>query len=479
VWLRIENGPDADRTIEVDEEEFDIGRDPSAEFLIDDPEISRRHASLSPLPDGSVEVNDLGSRNGVYVDGRRIDAPVKLEGGEELRLGDTVLTAWRERPPEKGPAETRQRGQSTVAEPVPSMTPAAASEADQAPRGKSTLQRALLQRDVKRLSWVVVATSLLTLAAVAAVILIATGVFSSDEQSASDVVGSARNSTALVVVDREGKRVGNGSGWVLDAKNGIVVTNGHVIEAGDSFKVAVEGNTRQARVLSVALCDDLALLEVRDTQGLKTMPLGSQTQVKQGDTVFAIGYPGNASAADDLQSYTGSVSVVETTLDEPDPDLPVYPNVIQTDAAINAGSSGGPLIATSKKLVGVSTASGNAAVFENQGYAVGVDRVRELLPELRAGRSIGWGGFGFTAFSEKVRRARGYSNGVLVKSAVKGTEAAARDLTGLFITAINDKPVTDRPAYCRAVSDINSGDTARLRLADSSGQEELTTLRFR
>ena len=78
--------------------------------------------------------------------------------------------------------------------------------------------------------------------------------------------------------------------------------------------------------------------------------------------------------------------------------MPQYPNVLQTDAAINPGNSGGPLVNTDGELVGVNSAGitdlGGRTI-QGQGYAIGVDRVKEIVPTLRQGRSIGWTGLGF------------------------------------------------------------------------------------
>ncbi|HEX4186651.1 MAG TPA: FHA domain-containing protein [Solirubrobacteraceae bacterium] len=86
--LRVTNGPLAGHTISV-AEEIVIGRE-NVDLVIDDAEISRRHTAVRPLP-GALEVEDLGSSNGTFVDGERIDAPTRVGGGAEIRLGTTVL----------------------------------------------------------------------------------------------------------------------------------------------------------------------------------------------------------------------------------------------------------------------------------------------------------------------------------------------------------------------------------------------------
>ena len=87
------------------------------------------------------------------------------------------------------------------------------------------------------------------------------------------------------------------------------------------------------------------------------MPLGSQANLKAGDTVVAVGFPASASPTDHLVATVGAVSDPKTTYDVAQAvDVPLLPNVIQTDAAINPGNSGGPLVDQDKQLVGMNTA---------------------------------------------------------------------------------------------------------------------------
>ena len=195
-----------------------------------------------------------------------------------------------------------------------------------------------------------------------------------------------------------GARAGNGTGWVLDAEEGLIVTNAHVVDAGETFQVGTEESLSDAEVVGVAPCDDLAVLRVSETEGLESLKLGSQDSISQGDQVVAIGYPTNASPNDELQATEGIVSVVEQTFDVPnDPFVQLYPNVIQTDAPINPGNSGGPLIDSNGNLVGVNTLifRGRRGEIEGQGYAIGVDRVAEVVEGLRDGDSQAWLGFAF------------------------------------------------------------------------------------
>jgi S1-C subfamily serine protease len=145
------------------------------------------------------------------------------------------------------------------------------------------------------------------------------------------------------------------------------------------------------------------VLRVADASGLRTLPLGSQGDLRQGQTVVAVGFPGNSSLSDALTSTVGVVSVVRSAYREPTLDVPNLPNVVQTDAALNPGNSGGPLMNLDGRLVGVNSAgrtlNASGRIIQGQSYAIGVDQVREVIGRLRLGQSQGWYGLGFRYLS--------------------------------------------------------------------------------
>ncbi len=468
------------RVVEVGGDEFVIGRDEDCDLVLDDGKVSRHHAAIRVL-DGEGELRDLGSANGTFVDGERIDRPVMLRGGEQVRVGRTVLEV------EAGP----EGASRTVIESAP-PPPATPQRRSVVQVSQSVIERIRLDKAVRR-------ATLLGGVAVVAVLVVAglavAGVFSgggSTGPSASEVIDAVRPSTVRVLTASDQATIGAGTGWAYDAAQGLIVTNAHVVApppgkgmfGGLHYLVVVDGERRPATLYADAPCYDLAMLKVDDTTGLETFELGSQSDIELGDRVFVLGYPGNSVtsfANTPLQATTGSVSVVSESqqagsLASTGTDSRLYPDLLQTDAAINHGNSGGPLIDEEKRLVGVNTLSNGVAPqttsgFENQGFAIGVDFVKEQAATMAQGHSVGFLGFDFI----------GTGQGLVVQSAIKGTaaEKAGFGTTPATVTAINGKAVQTRADYCKAVQSSQSGDEATVTVQTRIGGTQQVRLPFR
>ncbi len=487
MWLTFTAGAEKGRSVQATGDRFTVGRDPSCDLTIDDARASRQHAYLRVLPDGSAELHDLDSANGTWVNGHKLSGPVTLSGGEELKFGDTVLSA------------TRQPVASTAtvvgeAPPVAPPPPRQPVDNPPPPRGlgdsgpsPSVIERIKLRRTTR---WSVVLGGLAVVIAVVAVVLAVTGVFSSDDDEPTartipEIVDAVRPSTVVVNTLDDGQPSGSGTGWVLDAEQGLIVTNNHVVNGGTSWTVGVDDEQRDATLVAAAPCEDLALLQLENRAGLTTLPLGDQMALRQGQTVIAVGFPGTASQRANLTTTTGVVSVVNTRFDLQGVDVPQYPNVIQTDAVINPGNSGGPLVNENAELVGVNSAGitllGGRTI-QGQGYAIGVDRVKEIIPTLRSGRSIGWTGIGFIhvtdpseVASELASAGLPESPGLVVTSAVPGSPAAEAGFgqQPVLITAINGQPMDGSlPSYCAAIGSGESGTDAVFTVAEPNQSVE-------
>jgi S1-C subfamily serine protease len=171
---------------------------------------------------------------------------------------------------------------------------------------------------------------------------------------------------------------GSGSGFLWDDQ-GHIVTNNHVVAGAQSIEVSFGADqTLSAHVVGTDPINDLAVIQV-DTRpaGVKPLPVGTSTGLKVGQTAIAIGNPFGQF---ERTLTVGVISALNRTLET---DTTVLRNVIQTDAAINRGNSGGPLLDSHGRLIGVNTAiyspSGTSA---GVGLAIPVDKVRKVVPVL-------------------------------------------------------------------------------------------------
>jgi serine/threonine protein kinase/S1-C subfamily serine protease len=451
VFLLFESGDDRGRVVQVTGDDFVIGRDDSADLQILDTRASRRHASLKVLPGGNAELRDLDSLNGTLLNGAPVKSAV-LSGNEKLRIGDTELSFFPVDPirAKTAAGRTAERRRS----------PAIAN------RGQSTIQRLRIEKKLRNLT--ILAGAALAGLVVLAVLLV-TGVVGGGGGGAN--VAAVVDAVGPATVFVETNQNETGSGWTLDRRQGLVVTNGHVVNGGQSFRVGVNGKLRRATLVGDAPCEDLAVLRVTPSDGLVTMPLDSQSNVKEGDDVVALGYPQSASADAKLTATAGVVSVAKTQYNEQAPDIPQYPNVIQIDAALNPGNSGGPLIrSASKKLIGVNAAvrteNRQGRAIQGQNYAIGADRVKAIVNYLRTGKSLGWVGFNLSY--PTAEDLDSLPPGVKTSSGVAGTPAAAAaNGKTLLIIGANGKRISNSlSSYCAAVGSVHSGQQVTFTVMD-------------
>jgi S1-C subfamily serine protease len=169
-----------------------------------------------------------------------------------------------------------------------------------------------------------------------------------------------------------------GSGIVID-EEGLVLTNAHVIADAQSITVRFfDGSTAEAELVGSFPDDDVALVQVEETEGLVAAELGDSDGLQVGDEVVAIG---NALDLSGQPTVTrGIVSALERQIDGQGVSLD---DLIQTDAAINPGNSGGPLVAADGTVVGVNTAIIDGS--QNIGFSIAINSLKPLIEDIRAG----------------------------------------------------------------------------------------------
>ena len=209
-----------------------------------------------------------------------------------------------------------------------------------------------------------------------------------------------------------------GSGFVI-SPDGLVITNNHVVEGATSVKVHLDDRDYPAQVKGVDKATDIALLKIDAGHPLRFVELGDSDAIRVGDWVMVIGNPLNL----DRTVTTGVISAKGRSIGISDAS---FENFIQTDAAINFGNSGGPLLNMQGQVVGIATAINWGA--ENIGFAVPVNTLKEVLPQLR----------------EKGKVSRGYL-GLGVRN-LDYTQAQAwglKDTAGALVQTVENGPAKD------------------------------------
>lgn len=204
-------------------------------------------------------------------------------------------------------------------------------------------------------------------------------------------------------------RVGQGSGFIIDAE-GHVLTNHHVVAKADNIKVSLKsGKSYEAELVGSDKKLDIALLKIDPDEALPTVDFGESENLKVGQWVVAIGNPFGLN----YSVTAGIISAKGRTIGHSP-----YDNFIQTDASINPGNSGGPLFNLDGEVIGV-----NSAIIKNGqgiGFAVPIDMVEEILPQLKEKGYVerGYIGARLQPLTERLAKSYGVSehHGVLVGS---------------------------------------------------------------
>jgi len=263
-------------------------------------------------------------------------------------------------------------------------------------------------------------------------------------------------------------RRGAGSGFIIDA-DGSILTNQHVVERAERIIVKLsDGRTLRARVIGADPDTDIALIKVDGQTGLPVAPLGDSSTLRMGEWVCAIGNP---------LGYEHSVTVgVVSFLGRKLFDMSLD-NYIQTDAAINFGNSGGPLINSRGEVIGINAAISSRA--SSIGFAVPINGASAVLPQLRArGRvSRGYMGVGLRDVDQDLERSLKLpvDHGAVVQDITRGSPADRAGLRAYdVIVSLDDQPIANDDQLIREIAGRTPGSPVRLQLIRDGHQESVT-----
>jgi serine protease Do/serine protease DegQ len=260
--------------------------------------------------------------------------------------------------------------------------------------------------------------------------------------------------------DQQRPQIAAGSGVIVDAKNGYVITNAHVVKDAKEVAVTLKDARRfPARLVGADPGTDIALLKI-DPKGLTDLRWGDSDALQVGDFVLAIGNPFGIGQT--------ATSGIVSALGRSGLSVEGYEHFIQTDASINPGNSGGALINLKGELVGINSAiigpsGGNVGI----GFAVPAVMARAVMDQLIRFGEVRRGRLGIVM--EDVAG----SEGARVAEVVKGSPAAQAGLRGGdVVTALNGRPVRGAAELRARLGVVPAGETVDLRV--QRGKDEQT-----
>ena len=273
--------------------------------------------------------------------------------------------------------------------------------------------------------------------------------------------------------DEEHKEQQGGTGFII-SDDGYVVTNYHVVENADKVEVRLSNRDRlTARIVGRDPATDLALLKIDSKQRLNALALGDSDRLRVGEWVMAIGDPLNF----DKTVTVGVVSAKGRFGLTADQATRSFENFIQTDAAINFGNSGGPLINVNGEVIGINTAMFRPA--QNIGFAVPVNTLKNVLPQLREKGKVIRGFLGINIENIDSDKAAAFKlrnlDGAFVQSVEPGKPADRAGIKpGDTIVRVDEVPVKDTRDLIGYVSGKAPGSKVRLGVVRDGRDTTLT-----
>lgn len=276
--------------------------------------------------------------------------------------------------------------------------------------------------------------------------------------------------------DDQGLQRSGGSGFII-SPDGYIVTNNHVIEGATRVQVQYgdEGRIATAKVVGTDPPTDLALLKIDVDGALPTVPLGDSTQIRVGDWALAIGNPlqfENTLTVGVISAKNRSLGISATTQS--------FENFIQTDAAINFGNSGGPLLNINGEAVGINTAIRASA--QNLGFATPVNVLKRILPQLREKGSVTRSYIGINVQDVDQDRAEAFNlpsiSGAFVEAVPDSDTPAAKAgiRPGDVVVKVDDVDVRRTRDLIDYISDQPPGTRVRLEIIRDGRRQTLSAV---
>ncbi len=302
-----------------------------------------------------------------------------------------------------------------------------------------------------------------------------------------------------------------GTGIVLTS-NGEILTNNHVIDGATSIKVTDVGNGRTytATVVGYDATQDVAVIQLQNASGLTVASLGDSSTVQTGDSVVALGNAGGTGGTPSVAA--GTVTALNqsiTASDEGSGNSEQLTGLIETNANIQPGDSGGSLVNSYGQVIGMDTAASSGTQVQSQSgqtaeqaYAIPINEATSIATQIEAGTTSavthigataflgvetqpasqgsasGSGGFGgFGGFGGSQGSQGGSTSGVTIAGTLSGSPAANAGLTaGDVITSVGGQSVSTSQNIAQVLVKYHPGDSISIGWVDQSGQSQTTTV---
>ncbi|HSX39165.1 MAG TPA: trypsin-like peptidase domain-containing protein [Candidatus Saccharimonadales bacterium] len=303
----------------------------------------------------------------------------------------------------------------------------------------------------------------------------------SEESSVVDVVSKVSPAVVSVIVKTvnfdmftgpAATEQGIGTGFIINS-DGLIVTNSHVVSDpnGQYSIVLKDGTTYEVKKVHLDTFSDIALLEI-DAKNLPTVNLGDSDVLKVGQRAIAIG---NALGMYQNTVTVGVVSGISrevTAYDELGGNSKTYENAIQTDAALNPGNSGGPLLNSAGQVIGINVATSPAA--QNLSFAIPVNTLKPIIDSfLKVGRIVRpYLGVQYTIITKEIADIRRLPQGAFVSQVVTGSPADKGGIErGDIVKTIDGVQVSSANSLSTVINKHKVGDAVAIVL-DRSGKEQ-------
>ena len=291
------------------------------------------------------------------------------------------------------------------------------------------------------------------------------------ENSISSSVDKVYDSTVVVVSYAKGKQVSTGTGFIYkkDNKKAYIMTNNHVVDDADEIKIEFNDHSERvdAKLLGGETYSDIAVLTIEDSDKYTVVEIGESESIKLGDTIFTVGSPLG-------EQYFGTVTKgIISGKNRMVGSSQIILEVIQTDAAINEGNSGGPLVNINGEVIGVNSMKIATTSIEGMGFSIPINAVMSYVERLEKGEAIERPVIGIT-MSDVTNTWQLYSYGIIVDPSVEygavvisvqdGYPASIAGLQkGDVIIEIDGVKIEDSSYFRYALYKYEIGDTIKVR----------------